>query len=474
MGYWPSLLLGVLAVPRAGADPRRSLGCRCAARRCPGCSGGGLGRRAAAPRVGVTCTKSNQGRGSRRSSPCILASAALLLVLSSSYVATGQDLALTLDEALKIARERFPALLAARNEVVAAQARVRSQGAFPNPRLGAKREEGSGDREEGVELTQELEVFGQWLLRQRKASWELAGKEQDLQREILDLTLRVKAAFFEVIAAETVAEVARENLSVVERLLKAARTRFETGDAPRADWIKAEVEYTRALQEVLRAHRVLGERRAGLNFFLGRDLATPLKVVEPPLPRIEQDLGRLRETAIRLRPEVKGAEAGQKAAESQVSLAKSKWLPTFSVSVEYMRERKAGASWEYLVGPKVSIPVFDFGSIRGEIQQAKAAAEASRATVDLAREQVALEVQEAYLRAQEAQRQLESFETGVLSQAEQLLKLTLEGYEQGALTLLDFLEAQRSFRVTKTDHAFALRNYRQAAAQLDRVIGISP
>jgi cobalt-zinc-cadmium efflux system outer membrane protein len=400
--------------------------------------------------------------------------AALLVVLCFSSATAVQETALTLDEALAIARERFPAILAAKNEVVAAQARVRSQGAFPNPRLGAKREEGSGDREEGIELTQEIEVFGQWLLRRRKASWELRGKEQDLRREVLDLTLRVKTAFFELIAAETVAEVARENLSVAERLLKAARTRFETGDAPRADWIKAEVEYTRALQEVLRAQRSVGERRAGLGFFLGWDLAMPLKVVEPPLPKIEQDVGPLRETALRLRPEVRRAEAGQKAAESQVSLAKSKWLPTFSVSAEYMRERKARASWEYLVGPKVSIPIFDFGSIRGDIQQAKAAVEASRATVDLVREQVALEVEEAWLRAQEAQRQLESFETGVLSQAEQLLKLTLEGYEQGALTLLDFLEAQRSFRVTRTDYAFALRNYREAAAQLDRVVGASP
>lgn len=418
--------------------------------------------------------KPNKGRWSRRRSPCKLAGAALLLVVSFSGFAAAQEIALTLEEALKIARERFPALLAAKNEVVAAQARVRSQGAFPNPRLGAKREEGNADREEAIELTQELEIFGQWLLRKRKASWELTGKEQLFQREVLDLTLQVKSAFFEMIAAETVTEVARENLSVAERLLKAARTRFETGDAPRADWIKAEVEYTRAIQEVLRAQRVLGEKRAGLNFFLGRDLGTPLKVVEPSLPKVEQDLERLREMAVRLRPEVREAEAGQKAGESQVSLAKSKWLPIFPVSAEYKRERKAGASWEYLVALKVSIPIFDFGFIRGEIQQAKAGVDAARARVELARQRVALEVEEAFLRTQEAQRQLESFETGIIGHAEQLLKLTLEGYEQGALTLLDFLEAQRSFRVTKTDYAFALRNYREAAAQLDRVVGISP
>lgn len=167
-------------------------------------------------------------------------------------------------------------------------------------------------------------------------------------------------------------------------------------------------------------------------------------------------------------------EAAQKAAEAQVSLAKSKWFPIFSVSAEFMRERKAGASWEYLVTPKVSFPIFDFGFIRGEIQQAKAGVEAAKATVDLAREQVSLDAEEAFLRAEEAERQLGSFQTGVLGQVEELLKLTLDGYEQGALTLLDVLEAQRSFLGTKTNYAFARRNYHQAGAQLERAIGGSP
>jgi hypothetical protein len=126
--------------------------------------------------------------------PWLVASAALLLLVSSSSGATGQELPLTLEEALKIARERFPSLLAANNEVLAARARVRSQGAFPNPSVEAKREEGSADRKEAIELKQELEIFGQFLLKRRKAEWELAGKQQVFQREVVDLTLRVKTA----------------------------------------------------------------------------------------------------------------------------------------------------------------------------------------------------------------------------------------------------------------------------------------
>jgi cobalt-zinc-cadmium efflux system outer membrane protein len=400
---------------------------------------------------------------------------ALVATLLVPQAAVGQDGALTLEEALRIARDRFPSLAAAKSEVAAAKARVRGQRAFPNPRFGSKYEAGNaGDREYAFELSQELEIFGQSLLRKRKAEWELAGKEQDFRRAAIDLTLEVKTAFFDLSAAETVADVARENLSVADRLLKASRKRFEAGGAPRADWIKAEVEYTKAIQEVLRAERSVGEKRAALNFFLGRDLGAPLTLAEPPLPGLDPDLRRLGERAVQLRPEAKAAEAALRAAESQVSLARAKWFPSLSIFFEAGRAyAEKDPAWHYVAGPRVSIPIFDYGSIRGEIQQAQAGVEAARASLDLVRQRMAREAQEAHLRAQEAGRQLESFQTGILGQADQLLKLTLQGYEQGALTLLDVLEAQRSFRVTKTDHALAVRNYRQALAQLDRVIGFS-
>ena len=399
--------------------------------------------------------------------------AVILLFLLPPPVA-GQEVTLTLDEALRIAKERFPALLASRNEVAAARARVRSQGAFPNPALELKREFGTADKEEGVELTQGVEIFGQWLLRRERATWELTGKESLLQRDLAELALQVKIAYFEALAAEAVSGVSRENLAVADGLLKAAKRRFELGDAPRSEWIKAEVEYTRALQEVLRTRRELAEKWATLNFFLGRDLGTPLRLQEPSVPGLEGEVARLKQLASILRPEVKEAEAALKAAESRVSLAKARWFPMLSVSLEWVRERESGARWEYRVTPKLSFPIFDFGLIRGEIEQARAEVEAARSRVDHARQQVALEVEAASLKVQEAEKQLESFQTGILRQAEDLLRLTLKGYERGALTLLDVLEAQRSFRTTKTDYAVALRAQRAARARLERAVGVTP
>jgi len=384
---------------------------------------------------------------------------------------------LRVDEAVRLAIARFPALQAARQEVEAARARVTLRGAHPNPRLAAKRESGeTSDKAEGLEIHQDVELFGQWLIRRSKAGWELEGKEGSFRREVLDLTLEVQKAFFDVLAAETIAEVNRENLTVAEGLLRAAKRRFELGDAPRLEWVRSEVEYTRALQDVLRTQRELADKRAVLHFFLGRDLSTPIQLAEPPpSPLAGQQVEDPQRLARERRPELPEAMAAARASDRQVTLAWMDILPSFSVAYETTRSRASPAQEsEQKLTLRASIPIFDFGAIRGQIREARAQRGAAGFRLDLVHQRLALEVQEAHLALAEAEKQLESYRGGILAQAEEVLKLTLGGYERGALTFLDVLEAQRSFRVTKSGLALAQRHYRQSAAQLERAIGGAP
>lgn len=405
---------------------------------------------------------------------CLIASAFFWVGASGA----AQEGPLRLEEAVRIAVERFPALQAARREVDAARARVTSRGSFPNPKLELKRDSGTVtgiEQEESFEIHQDIDLFGQWLARRSKASWELSGKEGSLRRDILDLTLDVKRAFFDVLAAEAIAEVNRENLTVAEGLLKATKKRFEVGDAPRFEWVRSELEYTRALQEVLRTQRELAERRAGLNFFLGRDLRAGINLEEPPpSPLLGQKVEELQRMARERRPETQEATAAGRASDRQVTLAWMNILPHFSVAYEGLREREfPGRRGEHKLTVKASIPIFDFGSIRGEIREARAQRDAAGSRIELLNQRIALEVMEVHLALEEAEKQLESYRGGILKQAEELLNLTLRGYERGALTFLEVLEAQRSFRVTKSNFALAVRNHRAASARLERAVGLA-
>lgn len=406
-----------------------------------------------------------------------------LFVLPSPPQVAGQEVILTLDEAVKTAIVRFPALKASLLEVEAAKGRITSRGSFPNPKLELKRDTGFGfleqtkgtEKEDAIELVQDAETFVQWWVRRKKASWELSGKEASYRRDLADLVVQVKTAYFEVLRAEAVVEASRENLSVAEALLRAAKRRFELGDAPRIEFLKIEVEYTKALQGVLAVQRELGVRRAGLNFFLGRDPEALLQLREPlDLRPGLRELPALREMAATNRPEIREAQADVRARETQVTLSWMRFLPHFSAAVEVLRERSPREPAESRLTIRAELPIFDFGSIRGELRESKVALEAAQSRLALARQSIEREVTEAYLSADEAEKQVESFQGGILRQAEEILRASVIGYERGALTLLDVLEAQRSFRTTKTDYAVALRTLRLAYARLERALGLTP
>lgn len=413
----------------------------------------------------------------------LLIAVVLLFFLPSPPPVAGQEVILTLDEAVKTAIARFPALKASVLEVEAARGRVTSRGSFPNPKVELKRDTGFGfleqtkgvEKEDAIELVQDAETFVQWWVRRKKASWELSGKEASYRRDVADVVVQVKTAHFEVLRAEAVVGAARENLSVAEALLRAAKRRFELGDAPRIEFLKAEVEYTKALQEVLAVQRELGVRRAGLNFFLGRDPEAPLQLREPPDVRPgPRDLTALKELAAASRPEIREAEADVRARETQVTLSWMRFLPHFSAAVEVLRERSPREPAESRLTIRAEFPIFDFGSIRGELRESKAAVAAAQSRLALTRQTIEREITESHLSADEAEKQVESYQGGILKQAEELLRASLIGYERGALTLLDVLEAQRSFRTTKTDYAVALRSLRLAYARLERALGLTP
>lgn len=65
------------------------------------------------------------------------------------------------------------------------------------------------------------------------------------------------------------------------------------------------------------------------------------------------------------------------------------------------------------------------------------------------------------------------YQGGILEQSERLAQLARTGYERGATSYLEVLEAQRTLRSTKTDYISALAKYAEAIARLEWATGCS-
>ena len=408
------------------------------------------------------------------STPATLAAfgfASVVIVIASP--AHAQEAApLTLQDALARAIESDPGLRAAGAGVDAALGGVRQARARPNPELGAEVENFNGRDElrgfNGAEttfsLSQEIELGGQRSARVRLADRELHGAELDRVLRGLDLLRDVQVAYFDALAAQELVAIERERVATAEALdasvsrrVAAARDPLMAGARAQAGLAEARIALTRAEAEAATARARLASYWGGEDGFvlIRADFTLPAAADHDHALNTEQapDIARL------------AAERDRLDAAARLERSLSYQNPTLSLGYRRFEDRNGDGA---LVAG-FTIPLGLFNRNQGSV--ARAQAEQRRATFDLeagrrtiARESAALE----RALASDATA-VRSTEQDVIPQAERALSLAQDGYNRGAFSYLDVLEAQRALSDARQARVDALRSYHSNEAALDRL-----
>jgi outer membrane protein TolC len=172
------------------------------------------------------------------------------------------------------------------------------------------------------------------------------------------------------------------------------------------------------------------------------------------------------------RPDVASAQATLEARQAQVQLLRRERLPV--VELQARRSAFFGRAGSYGLRAVVTLPLFDFGSLKQERRAVEAEVRAQEATIRLLRSQVATQVEQALLRLQQQQQTVERYRTRIVPLTLDLLRKTQIGYAQGASTYLEVLEAQRTLRQVQTEYLQALVGTRTQEAALEGALGAAP
>lgn len=176
--------------------------------------------------------------------------------------------------------------------------------------------------------------------------------------------------------------------------------------------------------------------------------------------------------ALTNRPDIVGARATLEARRAQVNVVRRQRLP--NVELQARRGSFFGQSGSYALRAVVTLPLFDFGSLKGERRALEAEVRAQEASLALLRTQVAVQVEQALIRLQQQRATAERYRTGIVPQTLDLLRKTQVGYTLGASTYLEVLEAQRTFRQVQTEYLQALVATRSSEAALEGALGAVP
>ena len=379
---------------------------------------------------------------------------------------------LSLADALALAAATNPLIRRSSANVTAATDKLRSARTQPNPLLGLAHWAGrdTGGLDEDIILTQIVELGGKVAYRTRTAGAELTAARFDQFGTALDLRLSVQAAYYEALRTQEDYKVAQDTLGTTRKFVEAAQIQYQAGDVARSNVLRSDVELARVQQSLTAAQTERENRLATLRSLIGLPTMTSVnlsdKLVFAPVSYSIPDLQTL---AVQNRPDIKSAEATRAALAATVQSVRAETRP--DLFIEGRRASLNPAVEGTSIRAGVTFTLIDLGRNRADVAAAQAAVAEQDAKIAEAVRIAKLEVETDYRNLEQARSVVETFEKGRLAQSKELLDMTETGYDRGASTYLEVLDAQNVYRSEQADYYRALADYDIALATLERAVG---
>ena len=404
-----------------------------------------------------------------------LVSGVQLLSLSTHAVASEPNSAYTLNAVIELALERNPIMAGAQGYMRQSRGQQVAAGAYPNPSISGSAGRGSiRDPSTGVTITertvtveQPLEWQGKRRARQQAADAGVAGASAAMEEARLNVIAEVKVAFYQLLFAQQDAELAIQNSTMVEEVLRTVKARVTAGEATPFETMKATVEVQKAKKEVARAQNALVVARTKLDMLTAGTLGKPFSI-QGDFESFQQrlDPAALAARALEQHPALRRLTKLVEQATFSAIVERESRIPNVTLQGSYHRE----AGDESVVAG-LSVPIPLWYQRQGEIETALGARHRAEAERLRAQNELAQAITQHVQDVRTANEQLQVFESGLLKQAEQTLRVARVSFQQGAASLLDVLDSQRVYRQTLLEYAQARADLSIALARLERAVG---
>jgi len=426
-----------------------------------------------------SATASNTPTTSATTSNAAVPSAPTSNVPTSSAASFQANQPLTLSNALDVARGGSFTIGSAQARIAAAQARLQAAGAGPGTTLTLARAFGknTGGFDEDILLSQVIEL-GKRGSRVRGAQLERDAAQFDRAGAGTDLEFAVRSAYYDALRTEVELNLANDSLQRAQTFSTAAQIQFTAGDVPRVNVVRSSIELSRAQAALTQAQSDRDTRLSILRSLFALPDAAPLQLGDKlSFQPKTYDLDVLQTLASSTRFDLLSARARTQSRQFAIAAARALNKPDAFVEAR----RAAISSYRDDTGTSIPngsslrvgivIPLFDFGRNRGGVQEAKANAQEQQAILDETARTARLDVATTYARFVAAQAAVQGFTGGRLAQSRELLDMAQIGYQHGANSYLELLDAQTVYRNEQADYARALAAWNTALADLERAVG---
>jgi cobalt-zinc-cadmium efflux system outer membrane protein len=397
---------------------------------------------------------------------------------------------ITLDEAIQMALQHNHNMLAARTTIQQSEAEETTANLRPNPTLVADWEYlplGSPSRQnpnlypnvstnDYLKNNTEADIGLSYLIERGKKRQHRLQAARDITAQTRSLVtdnerglaFNTASLFVNVQLAESSLELADKDLKSFQKTVDLGQLRYDKGAISEDDYLKIKLQLLQFETDYQQAELAKVQALSDLRQLLGYGSVSADYDVAGPFDYqpLKGNLEDFQLKALQNRPDLRAAQQGVTAARSQYELQRA--IGKQDVTVQSNYSHVNGINAANFLG---SIPLPIFNRNQGEIARTRIAITQAQEQEKATNGQALTDVRDAYEGLRVSDRIVQLYRSGYLDAAQKDRDIAEYAYQRGAVSLLDFLDAERNYRATQLAYRQALASYLLALEQMRQAVG---
>lgn len=388
---------------------------------------------------------------------------------------------LSIDQAVDEALRNNLDLLAEKQNVPVAKAREITAALRPNPtvmltwdyldwlRRGLSAANSAGPSEFTPQFNYTWERGGKRDRRMELAAAVTSIAELRLLDSMRQLGLAVRLACVDFLLARENVVLAEQNLSVFKDIVQVNEAKVHAGDLAGVELIRTRVAQQQLQNDVAQAQLKLQTARNNIQQLLGRNTLLPEFEITGSLRNdgAVLMLDEIRRQALADRPDLQALRKDIVRAQADERLQQANAKQDITTGLVYHHQYGYSTGRTFGVMATIPLPVYDHN--QGEIARAQRETTQSQYRVKAMETSITTEVQNAWQQYTTAKALLDRIRGDLLTQAQQVRDITEFSYRRGEASLLEFLDAQRTYNDTMQSYNDARADYTRSLFLIDAV-----
>src|SRR5271165_728953 len=388
---------------------------------------------------------------------------------------------ITLDDAIRMSLQHNHALQALRSTIQQSMAEEITANLRPNPTLGLDAQyipifQPNQFNSTYIDQQAQFDAGVGYLFERGKKRQHRLKAAQDqttvVRSQVSDserqLVFSIGQQFVDVLLAESTLDFAQQDLDSFQKTVEISNERYRVGDMSESDFLKIKLQLLQFQTDVSAAKLAKLQGLAALRQLLGFESVPDDYDVEGSLDYqpVHTDLSGLKSLAAANRPDLRAAQQAVAAAESQLALQRANGKMDITGTFNYTHTAGVNTGAFFYNQP---LPIFNRN--QGEIERAKYAITQAEEQAAETTQQVSTDVITAYENLKTNDQIIQLYQGGYVEDAKKSRDISEYAYRKGAASLLDYLDAERTYRANQLAYRQALASYMLALEQTREATG---